>query len=277
MSVTSRAPTPPEIAREPGTANQDSGAERRRRLGRLVPPALAFIVVVLSWQLFVLLELGQIPMPGPVDVLISIVTFGTSAEFWGAAAQSARVLVQGLVPGVALGILSGVVIGNVRWLKAGFGPLLFAIYTTPFIALIPLLLVLFGFGVLGKTSIVFFLVWITVVLQTLAGVDNVDETYLEVASSFRTPWARRWFQISLPAALPFVIAGVRLGIGRALVGVVVAEFETAITGLGGIILLKAQSLELDDAIVPAIFLAAVGISATAGLRSWEKRLQVWKE
>jgi len=123
---------------------------------------------------------------------------------------------------------------------------------------------------------VFFLVWITVVLQTIAGIRNVDPTYLEVASAFRTPHWRRWFAITFPAALPFVIAGIRLAIGRALVGVVVAEFETAVTGLGGLILLRAQQLDLAAAAVPALFLAAVGISITAALRAWEQRLKVWK-
>lgn len=240
------------------------------------PPGIAFLVGIAAWQLFVGLELGRIAMPGPLDVLYSMLTFGTSAEFWVAAAESARVLVQGLVPGVFLGVLTGVVVGNVRALDRSLGPLFYGIYTTPFIALIPLLLVLFGFGVLGKTSIVFFLVWITVVLQTIAGIRNVDRTHLEVAAAFRTPLLRRWFQVALPAALPFVVVGIRLAIGRALVGVVVAEFETAVTGLGGVILLKAQRLELADAMIPAVFLAIVGIVMTAALRKWEQRLQAWK-
>lgn len=264
-----QAPDPPADAQAaPGTV--------RRSMSSWAPPAVAFVIGLALWQGFVELDLGQMRMPGPLGVARALVTFGTSGEFWSAAASSARVFVQGLVPATIVGVLLGLVIGNVRWLNAAIGPLFFAVYTTPFIALIPLLLVLFGFGIIGKTMIVFFLVLITVVLQTIAGVNNVDEVYWEVSDSFRAPRWRRWFEVALPAALPFIIAGVRLGIGRALVGVVVAEFETAITGLGGIIIFRAQRLELAEASVPAIFLAVVGILLTAVLRKWEQRLTVWK-
>lgn len=255
---------------------RDVASRRGRLLSGWGPPAIAFVVVLVLWQIFAGFDLGRMRMPGPVQVAGALVTFGTSGEFWSAAASSARVFVQGLVPATIVGVLLGLVIGNVRVLNDAVGPLFFAVYTTPFIALIPLLLVLFGFGVIGKTAIVFFLVLITVVLQTIAGVRNIDDVYWEVSDSFRAPVLRRWFEVALPAALPFIIAGVRLGIGRALVGVVVAEFETAITGLGGIIIFRAQRLELAEASVPAIFLAVVGIILTAVLRRWEQRLSVWK-
>lgn len=268
----------PAAAAPPHGPHAGSGRRSRGRrfLSAWGPPAVAFAAGLALWQLFVSLDLGRMQMPGVGELASAIVTFGTSGEFWSAAADSARVFVQGLVPATVVGVLLGLVIGNVRWLNNALGPLFFAIYTTPFIALIPLLLVLFGFGIIGKTMIVFFLVLITVVLQTIAGVRNIDTVYWEVSDSFRAPLLRRWFEVALPAALPFVIAGVRLGIGRALVGVVVAEFETAITGLGGIIIFRAQRLELAEASVPAIFLAIVGILFTAVLRRWEQRLTLWK-
>ena len=231
---------------------------------------------MLIFQAFVSLDLGKLKMPGPLDVLHSIVTFGVSGEFWSAALESGRVFLQGLIPGTILGVFIGLVVGGFRLLDRSLGPLLFGVYTTPFIAIIPLLLILFGFGVKGKTMIVFFLVFITVVLQTIAGVRNVDPTYFEVSNAFRAPRWRRLFEVTFPAALPFIVAGIRLGIGRALVGVVVAEFETQVTGLGGVIIAKAQRLELADAMIPAIFLAAVGIALAAALRRWEQRIQVWK-
>jgi len=243
---------------------------------RWAPPVVSLLVAMLIFQAFVSLDLGKLKMPGPLDVLHSIVTFGVSGEFWSAALESGRVFLQGLIPGMILGVFIGLVVGGFRLLDRSLGPLLFGVYTTPFIAIIPLLLILFGFGVKGKTMIVFFLVFITVVLQTIAGVRNVDPTYFEVSNAFRAPPWRRLFEVTFPAALPFIVAGIRLGIGRALVGVVVAEFETQVTGLGGVIIAKAQRLELADAMIPAIFLAAVGIALAAALRRWEQRIQVWK-
>jgi len=246
-------------------------------VSRWAPPLVALLVGLALWQLVIVLELGQLPLPSPWDVAYAAYDFGTSGEFWSAALESGRVLVQGFVPGVVLAVAVGMVVGQFDLLDRGVGPLLFAVYTTPFIALIPLLLILFGFGVTGKTMIVFFLVWITVVLQTVAGVRNVDDKHVEVARAFRSPRFREILEVTFPAALPFIVAGIRLGIGRALVGVVVAEFETAVTGLGGVILLKAQQLELAEAFIPALFLGGVGVVLTSGLRRWEGRLQAWKQ
>mgnify|MGYP000017637869 FL=1 len=202
--------------------------------------------------------------------------FGSTQEFREAAFSSGRVFLQGAVAGVLFGVAVGTVIGGNSLLDRALGPLVFAVYSTPFIALVPLFLVAFGFGVFSKSMIVFFLVFMTVVLQTIAGVRSVEPAYLEVADSFRAPTWRRWTEILLPGALPFIVAGIRLGIGRGLVGVVVAEFETAITGLGGVILQRSQNLQLAEGAVPAVFLATVGILLTAALRRLENRMNVWK-
>lgn len=243
---------------------------------RYVPPSITFLVIVGLWQLYAVLGLGKIPMPGPSEMLSAIVDFGLSGEFWTGAIESARVFLVGFVLGVVLGVFVGAVIGGVRFLSRSLGPLVFIGFTTPFIALIPLFLVLFGFGVGGKTAIVFFLVFITVILQTIEGIRNIDPTYLEVARAFRTPAVRKWMSVTIPAAMPYIMVGIRLGIGRGLVGTIVAEFSTAVTGLGGLILLKAQRYELADALVAPLFLAVVGISLTALVRRVENRMAEWK-
>lgn len=249
---------------------------RTRPRADWIPATMAFVIGLAAWQLFVSLDLGRVELPGPFDLVRELAAFGTSSEFWIAALGSGRVFIQGIVPAVVVGVGVGLLIGSVGWLDRAFGPLLFAVYSTPFIALVPLFLVAFGFGVFSKSMIVFFLVFMTVVLQTIAGVRNVDRGIIEVAASFRAPRRRRIGELLLPGALPFIVAGVRLGIGRGLVGVVVAEFETAITGLGGLILRYSQNLQLAKATIPAIFLASIGVILTSYLRRFETRLEAWK-
>lgn len=247
-----------------------------QRFRGFVPALVALVIGLACWQVFVMLDLGKVLLPGPIEIGQAIVEFGTTADFWEAAVTSGRVFLQGAVAGIVVGVAAGIVIGGSSLLDRALGPLIFAVYSTPFIALVPLFLVAFGFGVFSKSMIVFFLVFMTVVLQTIAGVRSVDPTYLEVADSFQAPTWRRWSEILLPGALPFIVAGIRLGIGRGLVGVVVAEFETAITGLGGVILQRSQNLQLAEGAVPAVFLAAVGIVLTTILRRLEDRMNVWK-
>ena len=121
--------------------------------------------------------------------------------------------------------------------------------------MIPIFILLFGLGIIGKGTIVFTLVVTTVLLQTVAGVKTVDARFIEAARSLGTSRRRMLVDVQLPAALAFIIAGIRLAIGRALVGVVVAEFDTALSGLGALIFGYAGRLQLSNALVPALIFA----------------------
>jgi ABC-type nitrate/sulfonate/bicarbonate transport system permease component len=186
------------------------------------------------------------------------------------------VVLAGGIPGIVLGILLGLLIGGSRHLFIAVNPYVFAVYTTPFVALIPLYLVLFGVGFVGKVSIVFTLVFLAVIIQTIAGVRTVDPRFVEVAASFGSGWTRTLFHIKFPAASSLVVAGIRLAVGRALVGVVVAEFDTAFSGLGAEIWRHSQRFRLADALVPALVLAFFGILLASVLRKIEDRLERWR-
>jgi len=183
----------------------------------------------------------------------------------------------GSIPGIVLGILFGLIIGAVRPLNTSLSPYIFAFYATPFPALIPIFVLLFGLGNLGKSMIVFTLVITTVVLQTVAGVQNVDARFLEVARSFGSHPARTLLEVQLPASMSFIVAGIRLAIGRALVGVVVAEFDTALSGLGALIFRYSGRLQLSHAFVPAVVFSVTGIVVYIALRKAEQGLEKWRQ
>lgn len=115
---------------------------------------------------------------------------------WQALRESGGVVLARGIPGIALGILLGLLIGGSRALFIAVNPYIFAMYTTPFVALIPLYLVLFGVGFIGKVAIDFTLVFLAVVIQTIAGVRTVDPRFLEVAAPFGSGWTRTLFQIA---------------------------------------------------------------------------------
>lgn len=261
-------------ADDPGGAS----STERRRIADAVPPAITFAVLTALWYAATQFEFGLTRIPAPHDVAVAFWDMTASGELANAFWQSGTVFLAGFFPGVVIAIVMGIVLGNIKALDLAFSPYLYAFFSTPFIALVPLFLVIFGYGVQGKIAIVFTLVWIFVLLQTLAGIRNVDREFHEIAESFCAPWWRRWFEVTLPAAVPFIIAGVRLGIGRALVGVVVAEFETFVRGgFGGIIMQRSQAFNLAEALVPAVVLSLIGVGLFFGLFRLELRLSAWKK
>lgn len=248
-------------------------------LGRLRnswPPLVTLVVFLGAWQVVHVMEVGRIPLPSPLRLARTAAQMAASTEFWGAAWESGKIFLAGITPAILLGIPIGVVIGNVRKLDIALSPIIFGLFATPTVALIPLFLLIFGFRFFANAVIVFVFVFVWVVLQTTAGVKACEASHVEVARSLRTPKWRVWFEITLPAAMPYIVAGIRLGIRSALVGVIIAEFETFLRGLGGIILREAQSYRLAEATVPALLFAIVGIALTGGLFRIEARLQKWK-
>ncbi len=260
----------------PGTAVPPRSGRWHLDLGRLAIVAVTFVVFLLFWQYYATHSGTVFEMPTPRSTAEAAADMWQSGELRTATIESGQVFLLGTIPAIILGVLMGVLIGGVRELDVAFSPYIFAFYTTPFVALIPIYLLIFGLDLVGKAAIVFSLVWVAVVIQTTAGVRDVDPRFLEVARSFRASWWRQMFEVRLPAASSLIVAGMRLAIGRALVGVVVAEFDTAFSGLGALIFRYAQRFELSYALVPAVVLGAFGVVLSSGLRQAERRLERWR-
>jgi NitT/TauT family transport system permease protein len=250
--------------------------QERVDVGRFAIIGFSFVLFLLLWHFFATGSDSVFDMPTPWSTTQAAADMWSSGELRTASIESGQVLLLGTIPAVLLGVLMGLLIGGIRELDLAFSPYIFAFYTTPFVALIPIYLLIFGLDVVGKAAIVFSLVWVAVVIQTTAGVREVDPRFLEVARSFRASWWRQLFEIRLPAASSMIVAGMRLAIGRALVGVVVAEFDTAFAGLGALIFRYAQRFELAYALVPAVVLGAVGVLLGGLLRRAERRLERWR-
>lgn len=244
--------------------------------GRVVIATTCVVLLVVAWQLYAPRSGAVFELPTPVSTWRAALKMARSGELWRAMTASGAVFLAGTLLGIAGGILVGVVIGAVRPLDTAFSPYMFAFYATPFVALIPLLVLLFGVWTIGKIVVVFTLVWPAVVIQTTAGVRDVDARFLEVANSFGSPWLRTLLQVRLPASMSLIVAGIRLAVGRALVGVIIAEFATVFNGLGAEIFIHSRRFQLASALVPAIVLAVFGIVLTAALRRAESRLERWR-
>ncbi|HEX3441348.1 MAG TPA: ABC transporter permease [Pseudolabrys sp.] len=189
--------------------------------------------------------------------------------------QSLEVMLYGLGIAIVVGIPLAVAMARVRWLDWALDLPINALYATPMVALVPLLVLWFGIYLKAKIIVVFLFAVFPILINTYQGVRECDKNMIEVARSFRSSERRMWQDVLLPFALPYIAAGIRLAIGRGLVGMVIAEFYTTISGLGFMITRYANVFEMDKTFVPVVVLMVMGVSLTTGLKWVERRLAPW--
>lgn len=190
---------------------------------------------------------------------------------------SLAVLVLGLFAGSVVGVGLGLLAGRRTDVAALLELPVNALYATPTVALIPLIVLWFGFDVIAKTAVVFLFVVFPVLINTQRGVREVDPELIEVATTFCSSERRMWLDLFLPSALPYIVTGIRLAIGRALIGVIVAEYYTALSGLGNLIATSANAFQTARMFVPIVLVTLLGVVLTALLEWIEHRLARWRK
>jgi len=177
----------------------------------------------------------------------------------------------GAVPGLVVGLL----MGYVRPLGAVLDPWVNATYPLPKVALIPLMMVLIGFGEALKFSIIAIGVFYIMLINTRAGVQAVDRTLTEAARNFGANNRQLLLEVILPSTYPFVFAGIRLSLGMALILVVIAEFTAANSGLGFMVWTSGELMKMDDIYVNLIVLGLLGILFAEAVKILQRLLMPW--
>jgi len=189
--------------------------------------------------------------------------------------QSLEVMIYGLSAAIIVGIPLAVAMARVRWLDWALDLPINALYATPLVAVVPLLVLWFGIYLKAKIIVVFLFAVFPVLINTYQGVRECDKNMIEVARSYRSSEWRMWQDVLLPFAVPYIIAGIRLAIGRGLIGMIIAEFYTTISGLGFMITRYANVFEMDKVFVPVIVLMILGVSLTTMLKWFGRRIAPW--
>ena len=177
----------------------------------------------------------------PSKIAVAFYELTISGELPYYAAESLQILFYGLFFSILVGVPLAVLMARVKPVDWALELPINALYSTPMVALVPLLVLWFGIYMQAKVIVVFLFAVFPILINTYQGVRECDKNMLEVARSFRSPEWRTWQDVLLPFALPYIAAGVRLAIGRGLVGMVIAEFYTTISGLGYMITRYATS------------------------------------
>jgi ABC-type nitrate/sulfonate/bicarbonate transport system permease component len=234
------------------------------------------LAILVAWELY-----GRSSNPllftYPTAVARAAVDMVADGSLIRALGQSMSVLAAGFVIGTVIGIALGLLAGRSTVAAALLELPVNALYATPMVALIPVLVLWFGFGVTSKIVVVTLFVVFPVLINTMRGVREVDARLVEVARTFCSSERRLWFDLILPSALPFIVTGIRLAIGRALIGVIVAEFYTAFAGLGYLIVDNANTFKTARVFVPIVVLMALGVALTALLEWAEGRVAPWQK
>jgi len=252
-------------------------AGRRERTSALSPTAIRVVSViagVAAWEAYGR-ALHSVIFTYPSAVAWAAYELIRAGELQFYLKSSLLVLSLGLGLAIVLGIPLGILMGRRAVIEHAVDPYVNALYATPLVATIPVIVVWLGFQTKAKVVLVFLFSVFPILINTYQGVKSTDGRLVEVARSFCTKEWRMWQDLILPASAPFILAGIRLAIGRGLVGMVVAEFYTTITGLGYMIVQYANTFRMDRLFVPIVVLMIMGMSLTAALRHLERRIAPW--
>jgi ABC-type nitrate/sulfonate/bicarbonate transport system permease component len=211
----------------------------------------------------------------PSKIAVAFYTLTVNGDLPYYLAQSLEVMIYGLTIAIVVGIPLAILMARVRWLDWALDLPINALYATPLVAVVPLLVLWFGIYLKAKIIVVFLFAVFPVLINTYQGVRECDKNMLEVARSFRSSEGAVWRDVLLPFAVPYIVAGIRLAIGRGLIGMVIAEFYTTISGLGFMITKYANNFEMDKTFVPVIVLMTLGVSLTSLLKWLGRRIAPW--
>jgi NitT/TauT family transport system permease protein len=195
--------------------------------------------------------------------------------FWGSAEETVLAALEGMVIGVAAGVLVGLTMGRLRTADRLLRFYVSAFFAMPIIAMVPVMELWFGYDWRVRLTIVSLGAFLPVCLNVYDGTRKLPAHYVEVAESYHARWWNVWFGIALPASLPYLLAGFRLAVGRVLVGAVIAEYIANLKGLGSFILFDARTFHQPEMMVAVLFLALLGVAINAAADLATRRMLPW--
>jgi NitT/TauT family transport system permease protein len=237
----------------------------------------ASVILVLSlWEIFGR-QVNPLFLSYPSAIIRAFFQLLIAGDIQRQALGSLQVFAVGLSLALVLGIVLGLLMGRYRFAEYLLDPYVYALDATPRVALIPLLLLWFGLGTTSKIAIVFLSAVFPVLMNTFSGVRTVSAHLVDIGRAYGASERQLFGKVIVPAALPFLMAGIRLAVGRGLIGIITAEMFTAVTGMGALLVRYSSALATDKFFVPVIFLALLGAALSSFVERLQKRLAPWKE
>jgi NitT/TauT family transport system permease protein len=245
---------------------------RRRYLAGAVSVVGGLLIWELVSRYFVA---NALFLAAPSQIAVAIYNLAVTGQLWHHIAVSAAEFALGYVIASVLGILLGFGMASSVTIKQAMQPWVSGLYATPTIALAPLFILWLGIGIWSKVIVVIFLVLFPVAINTEVGLRTTSERLMEMLRSFGATRRQIFLKVSLPSSVPFLLAGLKIGIGRGLIGVVVAELFGSRAGLGRLISQSADAFNMPELFAGVVVLAFAGIVMTAAFGWLEGKLVPW--
>ncbi len=252
-----------------------------RVLGKLLSPligGIAFLVVLSAWQFAAAIGVIDPRYFGtPTGILQSYATlFSAEGEILPHLLVSAKEGALGIALALMVGLPVGLMMGRYRWVRRSLEPIIMGLNATPRVAFLPFIIMTMGVGIESKILLIFVGSIFPILVNAQTGVENVDPSLIEAMVSLRATERQIFLKLVLPSVIPYVITGLRLAIGLALIMIVVAEFYAASEGIGYFINGKASAFLMNDMLAGITFLSLVGVVLNTGLRRMERVLSPWR-
>jgi NitT/TauT family transport system permease protein len=247
----------------------------RRPFPRWVITLASITFVLILWEIFGR-RINPVFGSYPSAIAVAFWDLAVTGQLWSALYESLRPFLLGYALAIVVGVPLGLLIGGFRAAEAALGIYVTAGYAMPLVALVPLLILWLGLGFAVKVAVVFLLALFPICINTWLGVVAVPKTLIEVGKSFVAPNIVILRRIILPATLPYIMAGIRLAVGRAVVAMVIAEFFTTISGLGAVIINSANNFDTATMFVPIIILMVMAIGLNWLIGFVERKVAPWQ-
>jgi ABC-type nitrate/sulfonate/bicarbonate transport system permease component len=256
--------------------------ERRRRSfyernERLILGGTAVLVAMVVWQLLWSARLiSPLFFTGPSSVFTRFVEEWTTGRLKQDIAYSGTNFAIGVAMAITVGVVVGVLIGWYRRLSMVVDPFVTTLYSTPRVALVPLVLIWFGIGMWSKVFIVFINAVFPVLINTIGGVRAIDADLLRAARAYCASDWQIFTTVVIPGAVPFILTGVRQAVALGLIGVVVGEMFGGSEGIGFMVNYGGQTFQTDTVFLGVAIIAGAGIGLTWLAEQLEKRFSRWR-
>jgi NitT/TauT family transport system permease protein len=254
---------------------------RRIRLGRALPwvsTAITLVLMIIIWKLVIaVFDVSPFVLPQPEDVIGGMGDLINSDGFWSDVRTTLTETLVGFGIALVLGIVGGTVLGRVVWLEQALRPVIVASQVVPKVALIPLFIIWFGFGITSKIIIVALLAFFPILLNVILGVRSVDAGHRDVMRSLNASRWQTFRRLEYPSTLPYVLAGMEVGIVFAVVGAVVGEYLGGDQGLGYRIVTSLNNLEAETLFAVIVVLTLFGFLLYLVVIGLKRLLIPWHE
>ncbi len=265
------------VAARPGTCRSSPaggvlGATLLARPG--VSTAVGLLVFLATWQVASLFY-PPLLLPGPLRIVRELWDLFAHYHLLAVFFTSIQALLLGLGLAIPAGIVLGFLTGAYPVMEQAVGGFLDALYVTPTIMLIPLFIIWFGIGTEARIAYILVVSYFPIVVNTYAGVRATRGEFTETARAFQAGTWAMFRHVYLPGSLPFIMAGIRLAVGRAIVAMITAEMFLAIVGLGGMVVDFGNRLATGKVLAVAVFVSLFGIAATELVKRLERRIAPW--